>query len=77
MSPMTTLDRLRDIFREVCDDQELEISENTVQEDIPAWDSVITIQIVLAVEAEFNVRLTTDEVAAVHSVRDLLNAVER
>ena len=74
---MTTLDRLRDIFREVCDDPELEISENTVQEDIPAWDSVITIQIVLAVEAEFNVRLTTDEVAAFHSVRDLLNAVER
>ena len=74
---MTTLDRLRDIFREACDDPELEISENTVQEDIPAWDSVITIQIVLAVEAEFNVRLTTDEVAAVHSVRDLLNAVER
>ena len=42
-----------------------------------AWDSVATVQIVLEVEQEFAVRFTTDEVAGVRGVADLLHLLGR
>lgn len=42
----------------------------------PAWDSLATVYIVLAAEAEFGMRFTTDEVAAIRSVADILGMLE-
>lgn len=68
--------RLQSIFRDVFDDPTLKLSEQTSIETLPDWDSVATVHIVLAAEAEFGVRFTTDEVAGVRSVADLLKVLE-
>jgi len=64
--------RLQDIFRDVLDRPELRITENFSVADCPEWDSVATVQIVLAVEAAFNIRAPTEVVANLRSVRQLL-----
>lgn len=69
---MTKLQRLQPIFREILEDEDLLLTSGFSTEDTPDWDSVATVQIVLAVEAEFAVRLPTELVGNLKSVNQLL-----
>ena len=73
---MNTFYRLQSIFRDVFDDPTLRVSEEMSVGNSPDWDSVATVQIVLATEAEFGLRFTTDEVATIRSVGDILRLLE-
>jgi acyl carrier protein len=68
--------RVQAIFREVFDDPRLEIRDSMSVETFPEWDSVATVHLILAVEAEFGIRFSTDQVAGVQSVADLLRVLE-
>tara|TARA_R100000027_G_scaffold38198_1_gene28168 strand:- start:19934 stop:20158 length:225 start_codon:yes stop_codon:yes gene_type:complete len=70
---MTHLLRLQPIFRDILDDDRLNLSEDFSKEQCEDWDSVATVQIVLAVEEEFGVQLPTRLVGNLHSVRQLLD----
>ncbi len=69
---MNKLQKLQEIFRDVIDDESLELTESYSTQDNDDWDSVAMVQILLAVEAEFGVKFTTDEVANIKSVADIL-----
>jgi acyl carrier protein len=67
--------RLQRIFREVFDDPSLVLTPELSPADYSMWDSVAMVQIVLATEQEFGVRLSMETVAGVKSVADLLRAL--
>ena len=69
---MNALEKIQTIFREVFDDPALVIDPATAPGTLPEWDSVAQVHIVLAVEEAFAMRFTTDEVARIHDVADLL-----
>jgi acyl carrier protein len=45
--------------------------------DVPAWDSLSHITLIVAVEREFGIRFTTAEVAALMNVGDLADLVQK
>ena len=47
------IERLNDVFRDVFDDDTLEVDENTTADDIEDWDSIEHITLIGAVEDEF------------------------
>ena len=55
---------LREIFREVFEDDGIELSESTVAEDIEEWDSLNHVNLIVAIEGHFGVRFSTAEIAA-------------
>ncbi len=63
--------RLTRVFREVFDDDALEITATTSADDIDAWDSLMHITLVLAVEREFKVRLSAAEAGLLANVGEL------
>jgi acyl carrier protein len=67
--------RLTRVFREVFDDDALELTDATSAEDIDAWDSLMHITLVLAVEREFGVRLSAAEAGLLKNVGELLALV--
>ncbi|NTW69008.1 MAG: acyl carrier protein [Chlorobiaceae bacterium] len=69
--------KLRTIFREIFDDDTMHIAPSTMREDIEDWDSVAHIKLVLAIEEEFAVRMSTEEVSSVKSVAGFMKAIER
>lgn len=73
---MNTFYRLQSIFREVFNDPSLRLTPEMSVATFPEWDSVATVHIVLATEAAFGLRFTTDEVAAIRSVVDILRLLE-
>lgn len=62
--------RIRRIFRELFDDDQLDIWDEMSPRDLPAWDSLMQVRLLLALEEEFGVQFTTAEAADLRSVGD-------
>jgi acyl carrier protein len=72
---MTTMETLQGIFREVFDDDTIEIAPETTANDVDGWDSLSHVNLVLAVEAKFKIRFTQRELLTFRNVGDLHNAI--
>ena len=73
---MDTLMRLQSIFRDVLDDETLVLTKDFSRDDTEDWDSVATVQIVLAVEEAFQCRLPNALVGQLYSVQELFDVLE-
>jgi acyl carrier protein len=66
---------LHAVFREVFDDDALEISDSTVREDLPAWDSLGHIRLVSAMEEAFDVSFSIEEIEEMTGVGRILDTI--
>lgn len=69
--------RLNDIFREVFDDDTLQITPEMTANDVDGWDSLSHINLIIAIESEFNIRFSQKELLAYKNIGDLLNGINR
>lgn len=70
--------RLNGLFREIFEDDGIEISDSTTAKDVDGWDSLTHVILVVAVEKEFGLRLNAAEVGRLQNVGEMLNIlVER
>ena len=68
--------RLQQVFRETFDDDALVVTDDLAAEQVPDWDSLAHVSLIVAVEKEFRVRFTSAEVSALKRVGDLRKLVE-
>ncbi|MBP5385364.1 MAG: acyl carrier protein [Lachnospiraceae bacterium] len=73
---MDIKERLQDVFRDVFDDEEIVISEETTAADIDGWDSLTHIQLVVAVQNEFGVKFSMVETSSMKNVGDFIRLIE-
>lgn len=71
-----TLYRLTEVFQDVFDDDEIDISRSTTAAEIEAWDSLMHVNLVIATEREFSVRFSSTEVAQLLNVGELVDLIE-
>ena len=71
-----TFNRLNEAFLDVFDDDEIELSRDTTAADVDAWDSLMHVTLVLAIEREFGVRFSSTEVAQLVDIGELVDLVE-
>lgn len=69
------LDRIAEIAGDVLARPGLVLAETTTARDVPGWDSLSHIQIVIGVERAFGIRLTAMEVAQLENAGSLVEAV--
>jgi len=69
--------KLNGVFQQVFDAPELEVGDATTAEDVPGWDSLAHVNLVVAVEKAFSVRFTTKEVKGLANVGDMIRLIER
>lgn len=69
--------RLDTIFRDVFDDPSLEVNGSMMAADVEGWDSLSHINLIVAVEKEFKIRLTTAEVRGLNNVGDLMTLISK
>ncbi len=72
MSDEALLQRLNEVFRSVFDDPTLTVSPDTTAKDVPGWDSIMHITLVIEVESEFNVKFQMAEIEKLRNVGDLI-----
>ena len=53
----------QDVFREVFDDPDLVLADAMTAEDVPGWDSLAHINLIVAVERCFRIKFATAEIS--------------
>ena len=73
---IATIDRVTKIFRDVFNDDDLNISEDTSATHVPGWDSFNHINLIMRIEEEFNITFEAREIGAMATVKDLVDLIE-
>ena len=69
------LEAVREVMLDVFDLDDLTISEATVAKDVPDWDSLSHIRLVVAIEKHFGIRFSTAEIESFGNVGALVEAI--
>lgn len=56
---------------------ETDLSLDTTADDLETWDSLAIINLAVAIEGEFGISLTAEEVEALVSVKSIVEILER
>jgi acyl carrier protein len=68
MTESEIFSRLTDIFHDVFDDDDIELTPDMTAEDVDEWDSLSHIRLIVAAEREFGVSFSSAEVANLENV---------
>lgn len=68
-------ERLRDLIAEMLDMPASEINLDTSRDSTSTWDSLNHLQLITALEREFGIALSMEEIAAIKTVADLQRIV--
>jgi acyl carrier protein len=60
--------RLEHVFQEVLDNEDLTVTDATSTSNLPGWDSLAHVKLIIALEEEFNVAFSINEVATLDNV---------
>jgi acyl carrier protein len=70
-------DRLTAVFRDVFDDDSVTPAATTTAADIPDWDSLAHIRLIVAVEKAFSVRFSAAEAGGMKNVGEFVEMIRR
>jgi acyl carrier protein len=69
--------KLTEVFRDVFDEPELQLRDDLARDNYAAWDSFAHVKLILALEEEFNVKFTIDQVTNIRSVAEVRSVLGR
>lgn len=68
-------EKLQDVFRDIFDNDDIEITDDTVAEDIEEWDSLSHVQLIDAIQKTFGIKLTSHEIMSWDDVGEMIDAI--
>jgi acyl carrier protein len=71
-----TLDILQEVFKSAFS-SEVSINENTSKENLPEWDSINHLNLVVELEDHFNIQFSPDEIESMKSIVTLQEIIQR
>jgi len=71
------LTTIRDVLADVVDDPSLQISESTTADDVPEWDSINHVKLLIGLESDLGFRFETQEVSGLKNVGELIDVVQK
>jgi acyl carrier protein len=75
MTKDEALQKVNDIFIDTLDNEDIVLSYETTANDVEDWDSLTHIQLVVAVEKQFKVRFTSQEIQSWKNVGQMLDCI--
>jgi acyl carrier protein len=77
MEKSEIVSKLTPIFRDVFSDDGLVVTESMTAAEVPAWDSLSNINMIIAVEKTFGVKFSIKDVRSLKNVGELLDLIKR
>ncbi len=71
------LEAVAEILRDIFDNEELPVTEETSSADVEDWDSLEQINILVAIQDRFGIQFSLDDVKGLENVGDTLDLIER
>jgi acyl carrier protein len=67
---------LTQVFRDVFDDDTIVLRPDLTAGDVPGWDSLTHIRLLLTIEREFRIKFTVTEVGELKNVGELMEQIQ-
>jgi acyl carrier protein len=77
MEKIQVYNKLTAVFREVFDEDELNVTPQTTADDVDGWDSLSHIRLVLAVSKAFGVKFSASEIGNLKNVGEFADLIEK
>ena len=68
-------DTLQLIFQYIFDDSAIYLQDSTTAADIEDWDSLMQINLIVAIEEEFQIKFKLSEVEKLRNVGEMIDAI--
>jgi acyl carrier protein len=75
MERVQKLKEINEIFKDVLENNALEISEATRAADVDEWDSLMHIQLIVAIEKHFKIKFTSVEIRTWQNVGEMISCI--
>jgi acyl carrier protein len=75
MDTTQLIEQLIPIFKDVLDNDDIQLTAQTTAEDIEEWDSLSHIELTVAIERHFKIRFAAKEIQNWKNVGDLLDSI--
>ena len=72
---MKVKEKLQLIFRDLFEDDSIELNDSMTSNDLEDWDSLMHINLIIYIEEEFKIKLTTSESFNTQSVGEFINLI--
>lgn len=73
---MKIIEELQEIFREIFDDEEIVLTNETTADDIDDWDSLTHMQLIVQIEEKYKIRFSTAEIKKAANVGEFVKIIE-
>ncbi len=77
MSRDEIVESLNQVFREVFEDPSIQVTHEMTASDVPGWDSLNHVTLIVAIEKKFKLRFLTKEVNSLKNVGELIQLIQR
>lgn len=68
-------EKLNEVFRDVFDDEEITVSDETTAKDVEGWDSLMHITLIDAIEEEFDITFDMKTVVKLKNVGEMVDVI--
>lgn len=75
MSREEIYEQLNEVFRDVFDDDTIEVNDQTTSRDIEDWDSMEHINLIAAIETQFGMKFTMGQVVTMKNVGEMVDII--
>lgn len=69
------MEKVTEIAREIFDDDELELDDETIAADVDGWDSLTHLSLMNEIENEFEIKFEMKEVQGLNNVGELVDVI--
>ena len=75
MEKSQILAEVQTIYRDVLDNEEIVLANETTADDIEEWDSLTHIQLIVAIEKYFKIKFTSKEILSWQNVGEMIDCI--
>ncbi len=68
--------KLNEVFRDVFEDDDITVSDQTTADDIDDWDSLEHINLINAIEQEFGIKFNMGQIVSMKNVGEMVTIIE-
>jgi acyl carrier protein len=74
---MNTREKLANSFCRVFELDQIVLKDEMTAKDVPGWDSLAHINLIMDIEEEFGLRFTVDDIADLKDVGEMIQMLDR
>lgn len=75
MTREAVFEKLNEVFRDVFEDDEITVEDSTTAADVDGWDSLEHINLINAVEQEFDIKFNMGQIVSMKNVGEMADII--